>query len=47
MDNALSNTRIKIQMALISLYKPKVCVRYLLEKEIGMQEPEGGCYLCI
>lgn len=47
MNNVLSNTGIKIQIALLDLYKPKVCVKYLLQKEIGIKEPENGCYLCI
>lgn len=26
-------------------YKPKVSIKYLLEKRIERKEPESGCYL--
>lgn len=32
-------------MALLSLYKPKVSVKYLLEKKTEREEPESVCYL--
>lgn len=43
--NVLNNTGFKIEMALLSLYKPKASVIYLLEKQIERKEAEGGCYL--
>lgn len=36
---------LKIEMALLSLYKPKDSVKYLLEKKIEREEAVSGCYL--